>query len=225
MQTLQDIYTNTGDLHHAYILEGSPQGVVDELCLFCDETLQVPSRGNPDFICEVYDKFLIDHARRLRELQQNKTLAGGRKIFIVAFNFITREAQNALLKVLEEPTKGTHIFIVTPSAHVFLPTVLSRVTVVRSTVHSIDAAAETFLKSSYKKRMEYIAKLTKDIKDEKASKAEAVVLVRGLIQTLHEHAKDKTSFTKLRELDRINAYLEDSSASVKMLLEHTALIV
>ncbi len=225
MKALRDIYTNSGELHHAYILEGTPQPVVDAFMQFCTEDLSVPVRGNPDFVCEVYDKFLIEHARRLRELQQNKTLANSKKIFVVAFNFITREAQNALLKVLEEPTDGTHIFIITPSSHVFLPTVLSRVTVLKTTHHTLNDDVATFLKSSYKKRMDYVTKLVKEIKDEEASKAQALSLVRGLTQTLHKDAKDKTAFAKLRELDRITGYLEDSSASVKMLLEHAALIV
>lgn len=225
MQQLRDIYTNTGDLHHAYVLEGAPESVVEELAVFCTETLGVPARGNPDYVCEVHDRFLIEHARRLRELQQNKTRADSRKLFVVAFNFITREAQNALLKVLEEPTTGTHIFIVTPSAHVFLPTVLSRVTVLKTPHHVTHDHAATFLKSSYKKRMDYITKLTKDIKDEQASKAEALSLVRGLVITLHKDARDAKTLQKIAELDRLGSYLEDSSASVKMLLEHAALVV
>jgi hypothetical protein len=225
MRVLRDSYANTGTLHHAYILEGVPQPVVDELQQFCHDTLSIAPRGNPDFVCEVHDKFLIEDARRLRELQQNKTLANSRKIFIVAFNFITREAQNALLKVLEEPTKGTHIFIVTPSAHVFLPTVLSRVTVVQTEHRVSHDDVATFLKSSYKKRMEYVTKLVKNIKDEKASKAEALALVKGLLVTLHQKATTPADFKKLKELNTVSSYLEDTSASVKMLLEHTALIV
>ncbi|MEY2640843.1 MAG: hypothetical protein RL150_236 [Candidatus Parcubacteria bacterium] len=225
MQLLRDIYKNTGDLHHAYVLEGSPEPVVEELALFCTETLGVPARGNPDYVCEVHDRFLIEHARRLRELQQNKTRADSKKLFVVAFNFITREAQNALLKVLEEPTAGTHIFIVTPSSHVFLPTVLSRVTVLKTPYLVTHDHAQTFLKSSYKKRMEYITKLTKDIKDEKASKAEALALVRSLVVTLYAGKHDVVVIQKIAELDRLGAYLEDSSASVKMLLEHAALVV
>lgn len=226
MQVLHEMYKHAGTLHHAYILEGMPEPVIEDLSVFCGDVLGVPSRGNPDFVCEVHDRFLVDHARRLRELQQNRALTGDKKVFIVAFHFITREAQNALLKVLEEPTAGTHIFIVTPSAHVFLPTVLSRVTVLKTKHLTPQDAARSFLKSSYKKRMDYIAKLVKDIKDEKATKAVALSLVRGLIMVLHEDAvTNRRLFGTLQELDQISLYLEDSSASVKMLLEHTALVV
>lgn len=226
MRLLEEIVTHTGDIHHAYILEGNPEPVIEALGLFCTNTLGVPARGNPDFVCEVHDRFLVDHARRLRELQQNRALTGTKKVFVVAFHFITREAQNALLKVLEEPTTGTHIFIVTPSAHVFLPTVLSRVTVLKTEHVASHDVARTFLKSSYKKRMDYVTKLVKDIKDEKETKATALALVRGLVVLLHaDTKKDTHTFSTLRELDRVSSYLEDSSASVKMLLEHTALIV
>lgn len=225
MQLLEEQYRNTNTLHHAYILEGALVPVVDALQAFCTTTIGVSPKGNPDFFFEQYDTFVIDNARRLRELQQHKTLANSKKIFIVAFHFITREAQNALLKVLEEPTAGTHIFIVTPSAHIFLPTVLSRVALIRTPYARAHDDVSVFLKGTYKKRMDYITALVKNIKDEKASKAEACALVHGIVTTLHANAKTPDDFKKLREINDIAQYLEDTSASVKMLLEHVALVV
>lgn len=234
MKVLVDTYRASKHLHHAYIIEGIGENVHPQICQFCEKELSVSSKGNPDFIYEEKDKFLIDDARRLRELQLNKSSEkSGRKIFIISFNFITREAQNSLLKVLEEPTDGTHIFIITPSIHVFLPTVLSRVTVISGqslVINGQEKVAKEFLKLNEAERLKKIAKLVKDIKDEKASKSDAIQLVRSLEQILHQDAlvnkkRTKEDLKKLAELEKVASYLHDQGASVKMLLEHVALIV
>lgn len=225
MQLVRDHFKATQTLHHAYILEGDQEASHKEVCLFCEEDLSFRTRGNVDFVYEAYDTFKIEHARQLHDLQLNKTRAGSRKIFVVSFNFITNQAQNALLKVLEEPTQGTHFFILTPSAHVFLPTVLSRVTLIKMKGAGAHADVATFLESSYGDRMKYVAKLVKQIRDEKASKADALALLRGLVVALHAQAKTKDDFVVLQELQSLTSYLEDSSASTKMLLEHAALVI
>jgi len=225
MQQVREAFAKNGHLHHAYIIEGDAEKVYDDLCRFCDEDLQHHTKANQDFLYNRYDVFTVDNARVLREMQLNKTRDGSRKVFIVSFNFITIQAQNALLKVLEEPTTGTHIFILTPSAHIFLPTVLSRVLIIRGEQVSHHISAKAFLESSVKERMEYVTNLVKEIKDEKQSKAAAIQLVRGLSIALHEQAKTPQDFKTLRELESVTAYLQDASASVKMLLEHTALVV
>lgn len=217
------------NLHHAYILEGEHDLIYPKLCDFCEQELTFSVKANPDFIYEITDKFLISNARRLREIQMNKTKIGGRKIFVVAFNFITREAQNALLKVLEEPTGGTHFFIITPSSHVFLDTVLSRVIVISDfKEESGETDAGKFMKSNIKDRLSMITKLVTAIKNEKASKADAILLVRDIKKKIHKESlqnKNLKRLQKLGEIQKVEDYLHDSSASVKILLEYVAITV
>ena len=213
-------------LHHAYILEGDRQFVFDELCDFCEKELEFKTKANPDFWHEATDRFSVSDARRLREMQSKKTLDNGKKIFIISFNFITREAQNALLKVLEEPTAGTYIFIITPTSHIFLDTVLSRVSVVKGKSESetlIDP--RKFLKDSYADRIDAVTKLVKKIKDEKASKADAILFVKNLQSIVYKDAgSNKANFKNLKKLMEIEDYMQDTSSSVKMLLEEVALL-
>lgn len=226
MQSLIDSYRKSKHLHHAYILEGVNESIHSQLCQFCQEDLGLSIKGNPDFIFDEKDKFLIDDAKRLRELQLNKT-TGEKQILIFSFNFITREAQNALLKVLEEPTEKTHIFIISPSIHIFLPTVLSRVVVISDhflAVNDQNKDAGDFLKANYAERLNKISKIVKNIKDEKASKVDAIKLVKDIEKIIYKK-KDKESLKKLEELEKISSYLYDQGASTKMLLEHLALIV
>lgn len=60
-----------------------------------------------------------------------KPLRGTKKALIIKdAHSMTHEAQNALLKTLEEPPPETFIFLTAETVHAFLPTILSRCTVV-----------------------------------------------------------------------------------------------
>lgn len=216
-------------LHHAYIVEGSSEIIYPKICEFCKSELNLEIQANPDFVYEHNDKFLIENARRLREMQTNKTMGNGLQIFIISFNFITREAQNALLKVLEEPSERTHFFIITPSSHVFLDTVLSRVVLINDYKNEIpESEAKKFLKSSYADRIKMITNLTKSIKDDKVSKFDAINMLRELKSLIYEDSKKKKDYSKfhlLKEIQEAEDYLHDNSSSVKILLENIALKV
>lgn len=230
MKTLVESYKNTGNLHHAYIVEGDKDSAYENICLFCEEDLKFQTKANPYFIYETYDKFLVNDARRLKELQMHKTKDGQKKIFVISFNFITTEAQNSLLKVLEEPTKGTHFFILTPSAHIFLDTIKSRAPIL-SAEKTFQSDAKKFLGMTLPERIKFSSNMIQKIKDEKLSKADAISFIRGLENELHKEAlkskKDKQieSFSKIKKLNKVSDYLHDNSASVKQLLEYTVSIV
>jgi DNA polymerase III subunit delta' len=236
MQSLITTYKNSGNLHHAYIVEGEIDNIHPQLCQFCEKELQIKIRGNPNFIFETRDKFIISDAKKLQELQLNKKAEKEKQIFIISFNFITREAQNALLKVLEEPTTGTHIFFITPSVNVFLPTVLSRVEIISDQllVISYQEEVEKFLESNISERLKRIEKLVKDIREEKISKNDAIQFTKNLTQILHQTLntsnevsgeKRRETYRKIEELEKVINFLYDQGSSVKILLEHVALIV
>ena len=73
--------------------------------------------------------FGVDDARRLSTLVSRKAF-GARKVFFVTPERLTLEAQNALLKTLEEPTPDTHILITLRERELLIPTLLSRMQVV-----------------------------------------------------------------------------------------------
>lgn len=214
------------NLHHAYICEGDKDDIYNQICHFCQNDLAFEIQANPDFVYQQYDKFLISDARRLSDIQMNKTTDRGRKIYIISFNFITREAQNALLKVLEEPTEGTHFFFITSSAHIFLPTVLSRANVISLKKNEYEEELD-FLKKSLKQKMDFITKLVSDIKDEKKSKFEAILFARKVAFELYQESKKKKDYqkmSKLKEIDKIIDYLHGNGSSVKQLLEYLVLL-
>ncbi|MCW1908194.1 MAG: hypothetical protein KIH63_002515 [Candidatus Saccharibacteria bacterium] len=89
----------------------------------------------------------IEAIRELRGVTTLKTLGTGtiRRVIIIAnAHQMTIEAQNALLKTLEEPPEDTVLILTAIPDEGLLPTVLSRLTRVRLVVPSIEAARSYF---------------------------------------------------------------------------------
>lgn len=232
MKSLSTSFKKSGNLHHAYILEGHHHSIYPSLCQFCEKELKFKTRANPDFYYEVFERFSVSDARKLHEMQMRKTTNVGRKIFIIAFTFITKEAQNALLKVLEEPTEGTHFFFITTNTKTLLDTVLSRVVHISdmadSSLEEVEEDARKFLKSSYKKRMDFVAGMVGDIQKEKKSKADVLFFLQSLEHLIHQDFlkdPDKEKARGLKEVHLVETYIHDQGSSAKQLLEHISLVV
>lgn len=69
----------------------------------------------------------VDDIRRLNERMMQRTVSGHRFIVLNKVEYMTKQAQNAFLKVLEEPNPGNHIFLITSDEGALLPTIKSRV--------------------------------------------------------------------------------------------------
>ncbi len=66
--------------------------------------------------------------RSVREFLERRPARGARKVAVVDdAHCMTEEAQNSLLKTLEEPPPGAVLVLVTPNPAALLPTILSRV--------------------------------------------------------------------------------------------------
>lgn len=81
---------------------------------------------NPDFFYFDREKFQIEDSRRLKEFAFKKSFSGNGKVFQVKFREITKEAQNALLKIMEEPPYGTYFFMCAPDQNSIIDTLKSR---------------------------------------------------------------------------------------------------
>lgn len=221
MELLVNSYRQTGDLHHAYAFEGDSNLIIEKLEKFFSSELNLPIRANPDYRVFSYETFGIDEARGLIELQMRKSFSGGKKVFVINFRTITTEAQNALLKIFEEPTSDTHFFLIVNSFERLLPTLRSRIFFVSriegETAEPKRIAGE-FIKSNIKERMEIVSEIAED-KD----KTSATQLLNGLEIILSEERKGTSGInTVLEEIIKSKSYLEDRSPSIKLLLEHIA---
>lgn len=231
-------------LHHAYVVESSLEegtAALRELI----EAFGIATRGNPDFHEYILDVFLLEHAHMLRQEQSFHGADGAKKIFIVAFNTIGHEAQNALLKTFEEPTEGAHFFFVTRTSSIFLPTLLSRVQVIRnqSVVSSLPRSSaslttrgqqsgEKFLTATISGRMKMIEPMVKAKSEEKSkAREETRLFLEFLERALYKNSDPRTALCNSKHVSALGHVLFaerallERSPSLKLLLEHLALTV
>ncbi|MCR5432462.1 MAG: DNA polymerase III subunit delta' [Lachnospiraceae bacterium] len=139
---------STGKISHAYILsgeEGSGKHLLasraaaallctseDDVrpCGSCASCFQAEAKTNPDIINVVHEKQLIsvgDIRTQIVDDIQIKPDSGKYKIYIIdEAERMNEQAQNALLKTLEEPPSYVVIFLLATNTGSFLPTILSR---------------------------------------------------------------------------------------------------
>jgi len=215
----------TAYVHHALYIEGP-------LSLFEPYLAELKP-----FFAEKYEKFGVDDARALIEQAQLKNF--GEATFFVAVGSMTSEAQQALLKLFEEPQAGTTFILLAPHGTI-IPTLRSRMMPLTPRLpasqkvlgspapgrpdHFVQQAATSFLKSSQKERSDYIAKL---LKNEDDAREQVRELLNSLEAELHsglKKAKQKTLYIEgLEDISRVRGYTNDRSPSLKMLMEHLAL--
>lgn len=221
---------NSGSLtHHAYMVEGGT-GTREELFKKLQNSWGIATKGNPDFSYQKFQTLTIDEARNLKESQERKAFTSdGKKIIVIEADAITDQAQNSLLKIFEEPTPDTHFFLIGACVKNLIPTLASRFSVIKAdtTALASDAVdAVLFLKLSLSQRFAMVKKLADDIKDEKKTKNDALILLQQIEATLYQKAKKdgELSSRLFEDLEMCRDYLSDRSASVKTLLEYTALV-
>ena len=215
--------SNFKPLSHAYLIEGDRLSAKNDLIALLEKEHSFIFQSNPDAWSESFSTFTIDNAREIKELVSNKKISEGKRVFIIITESITREASNALLKTLEEPSEGTHFFIIVPTARKILPTILSRVRVVKhnSEKQSSITSAEAFLKLSPADRIKKINSISSDLKKELIERSEVTALVESILKYIYIKKDGKN----LEKHALAVSYARDQSASLKMILEYLALTV
>lgn len=219
---LQKEFKETGDLKGNYLFLASIVSGVGNLTGALRKLFPTEIRDATDlFICQ-NDTFTIEEARSLKERHGTKPISG-RGFFIVAATRFTREAQNALLKVLEEPGSHNHFFIITESTEQLLPTVLSRLTLYRlSTENSLPdqrKQADVFLRSSPGERLLFLEKKIKE-------KGEVLSFLAALEEELrHSNLNEKKKIKALFLAGESRTLLFSPGLSTKHVLERLAILV
>jgi len=109
--------------HHAYLVEG-PLALVDKVAANARAMYNFTEEHSPDVVVRSFEKLGVEEAATVRQQATLKS-SSGRGLFVVGFSLITSEAQQSLLKLLEEPQKGTVFILVAPHGSL-LPTIKSR---------------------------------------------------------------------------------------------------
>lgn len=101
----------------------------DANCNTCDSCIKFNSENNPDYL-EIYpdgNSIKIAQIRQMQEKVYQKPIVSNKKVFIIdQSEKMTEEAQNSLLKILEEPPEYMVIILITANENKLLNTVKSR---------------------------------------------------------------------------------------------------
>lgn len=95
----------------------------------CKSCKEFDGNNHPDFMCIEPDgnNIKIEQIRFLQKKIQEKPIVSNKKVYIVVnADTMTSEAQNCLLKTLEEPPEFATIILIGSNENAFLPTIKSR---------------------------------------------------------------------------------------------------
>ena len=154
---------NAGRVGHAYIFEG-PYGcgkkdiarafsymilcmsdVAEKPCLKCRHC-SIVSAGGMGELYELNPEKGSISVNSVRELQDNINLlpvSGNRKVYLIAdADTMTIQAQNCILKTLEEPPEYACILMTAENTDKFIETIKSRVAIIRVGINSVSEIVE-----------------------------------------------------------------------------------
>lgn len=120
-------------------------------CNICKSCIEFSSNNNPDFIFIEPEetKIKIDQIRNMQTKVAEKPIISQNKVYIIDdADTMTNEAQNCLLKTLEEPPEYVTIILIGKNEENFLTTIRSRCTKIHFDTISNDKLKEYLLKNN-----------------------------------------------------------------------------
>ncbi len=232
MKSFNDLFPE--NLYHSYVVEGNPETTPTLLRTFLEERGDI-EKQSPDVLFQIYDSFTVEDSSQIKEWHSELGITDGKRICIIGTKFINHDAERTLLKIIEEPAENTHFFIVVSNADMLLDTILSRAHIVKvSWVENnlLKINAQDFFKSIPKIRIKIVEDIISKHKDDEGSggiRYSAIELINGLEKLVYDKWKaDKKNSGiqfSLDELSKAREYLSLPGASVKMILEHIALVL
>ena len=207
-------------IQHAYVIVGSASVGATEVISSLEERA-IEISGNLDALVLRYKDMTVDYVRDIIIPFASLKSLSGAKYCIISFDTANGNAQNALLKVVEEAPGDTHFFFCVDLLGSILPTLRSRCIVVSLVgVHKkLDTSEATeFLGETFAKRLARVESMAASVS--KTQDRSAVRLfVRTLLSAAHERTYPAASLRDLLDADR---FMRLSGSSPKAILGHLA---
>ena len=207
--------------HHAFAVVGKPGQLLTEF-------KSLLPANSADVWCELFDDFSVDDGQKVKAWQSTRPLGGKIKYGVWGIASANMEAQNSLLKSLEEPTTNAKIILIVPHEGILLPTVLSRLLVLNSEVAFLSAEdqllVQKFLNSDPHQRLELI-EVNFNYKEE-GVKGKLMQFLANCEQVIQQDFA-KGDLPKIDALEIIKAKqnLSDRSAVPRLVMENLATIL
>ena len=144
----------------------------EKTCNVCKACIGFDANNNPDFSILEPDgtSIKIDQIRELTKKVYEKPIISNKKVYIINDSeCMTKEAQNSLLKTLEEPPDYVTIILIACNENSFLPTIKSRCTKI-----AFNRLSDIELTNILKKEYNYsdVSEITLKIADRKYKKSD-----------------------------------------------------
>ncbi len=195
-----------------------------------DETSKICKENKIDSLSiEVleFEKALgIEDVRNIQKTIFLKPFRGKKKALIVKlFAGATIEAQNSMLKLLEEPPFNTLIFLVTNNVQIFLPTILSRTKIIElknEEFQTNESGLEEILNLNGVGDRLYLAQVVAKDKNEAIAWLESAILaVRERMLNSLENKQESLRLRKLvHKLELTHYDLKTTNANPRLALEN-----
>ncbi len=228
MHRILELYKDTEVLAHAYLIVGDVEIVIKKVENIAEEIMGLPKEKNPDIVIIKNENFSVSESRKLKEQSSKKSFSGGKRIFILAGNIFTEESQNALLKILEEPIAGHHYFIVARDNDRIIPTLKSRLVVLKE--RKIGTKTEElclkFISLSVPDRIFMVENEILKDDDNESSRGLCFEMISCFEKIIfEEYKKNRKPINSHLEgsliiMPKIKSYLNGVSSSSKMILEY-----
>ena len=178
---------------------------VNKYCNECKSCIEFDSNNNPDFrIIEPDGNSLkIEQIREFQNKVAEKPIISNKKVYIINdSDRMTAEAQNCLLKTLEEPPEYVTIILIGSNENLFLSTIKSRCMIIHFEKISNEKVSE-YIKTNYGVQIEsktmlsaFQGSIGKAIK--LREKVEDYKIIENIIYSLDK--KDKIDILKMSEI-------------------------
>ncbi len=139
--------------HHAYVY-------YDQSLDCLEAALAVPG---PDVFHISTERLSIHESRKAIALAQQRPVSSAYISIVLHFAHATLEAQNALLKLLEEPPATTRIFIIVPGPERLIATIHSRVVVAGAMATTSVTQWPDFCSLALREQLSEIAERSKNL--------------------------------------------------------------
>lgn len=182
--------------------------------------LDVP-HPSPDVEVVSCEQLSITETRRLKALSHQRPIALSKRYFVIHTGNVTREAQNALLKLFEDPPQTAQFVLVMENPQELLPTLRSRLQEISHDKEKTDSHELTAFRAlPYGERLQEI---DRQMKTDEGKKWARQVLAQMEEWVARAPLQEKKAL--LPEVSFTMQYRRQNGASLKMLLEHVALAI
>jgi len=215
-------------LEPVYLIVGELESSVEEIktTLIKQFGPNFVAANNPDFSHRRISTWGVEDSRELKVFQSYRPVTYPVKVFLLVAETITLEAQNALLKTLEEPSYDTHFFIFTKRLETFLPTIISRCRVVDLNKCFFDSELVDLVKKFLRSDLPERLILSREIlKKQEIKQSFGVDFLNCLLEEFWKNSTSKQQASVADNITKMIVLANRRGSSLRLILEHLSLVV